>query len=68
LVAEVLTRIEAAGAPTGRACARRHAHAAGAADHASHCFHTETCMKSIVLWLLGVPISVIILLKLFGVY
>jgi len=25
-------------------------------------------MKSVVLWLLGVPISVIILLKLFGVY
>jgi len=25
-------------------------------------------MKSIVLWLLGVPISVIILLKLFGVF
>jgi len=25
-------------------------------------------MKSIILWLLGVPISVIILLKLFGVF
>jgi hypothetical protein len=28
----------------------------------------ETCMKSIVLWLLGVPVSVIILLKIFGVF
>jgi len=28
----------------------------------------ETRMKSIVLWLLGVPVSVIILLKIFGVF
>jgi hypothetical protein len=30
--------------------------------------HRGTHMKSIILWLLGVPIGVIILLKLFGVY
>ncbi len=28
----------------------------------------ENSMKSIVLWILGVPLSVIILLKVFGVY
>lgn len=28
----------------------------------------ESLMKSIVLWLLGVPISLIVLLKLFGVF
>ncbi len=29
---------------------------------------SESLMKSIVLWLLGVPISLIVLLKLFGVF
>lgn len=28
----------------------------------------STAMKSIILWLLGVPVSVIILLKIFGVF
>ena len=32
-------------------------------------FHSqETFMKSIILWLCGVPIGVIILLKVFGVF
>ena len=30
--------------------------------------HTETFMKSIILWLCGVPLIVIIGLKVFGVF
>jgi hypothetical protein len=39
----------------------------GAVQHA--CTNSqETSMKSIILWLCGVPIGVIILLKVFGVF
>jgi hypothetical protein len=37
----------------------------GYGDHSNE---QETSMKSIILWLAGVPIGVIILLKVFGVF
>jgi hypothetical protein len=40
----------------------------GSGIHPSDTTHRSISMKSIILWLLGVPVSLIILLKLFGVF
>jgi hypothetical protein len=43
----------------------------GGGQAPAYCGHSdeqETSMKSIILWLCGVPIGVIILLKVFGVF
>jgi hypothetical protein len=36
--------------------------------YGGHSNEQETSMKSIILWLAGVPLGVIILLKVFGVF
>jgi len=44
------------------------AHGAAPHIHGTQLPRLETVMKSIILWACGVPLGVIILLKVFGVY
>jgi hypothetical protein len=41
--------------------------ALAACESASHSLHRRTFMKSLILWACGVPITVIIGLKIFGI-
>jgi hypothetical protein len=51
--------------PAGRPSPSRRRQGPGYGGHSNE---QETSMKSIILWLAGVPIGVIILLKVFGVF